>query len=209
MRRPNRDGFTLIELMIVVAIIGIMASIAIPQFANMVAKAQEGVTKGNLGTLRSAMSIYYSDNEGLKPGPNIAVSGISTLGLLCMGGKYLQSIPTCYLPRTPNNLGHSPSVAEIDVGDIQNWDGAPVVSFGAFCRNGVNLGFAYVYSAAEDPIPTLESYDVLDYGADSGLLGAIGGGWIVMGELDADPSAPSVLIFCTHKDMRGQTWSTY
>jgi len=59
-----KKGFTLIELMIVVAIIGILAAIAIPQFAQLVAKSQEGATKGNLGTLRSSLSIYYGDLEG-------------------------------------------------------------------------------------------------------------------------------------------------
>jgi len=98
MRRPSPDGFTLIELMIVVAIIGIMAAIAIPQFANMVAKAQEGATKGNLGALRSALSLYYSDNEGL-------VDGTPDADLIA-GGRYIAVIPKAYFPTTPNNIGH-------------------------------------------------------------------------------------------------------
>ncbi len=63
----NKKGFTLIELMIVVAIIGILAAIAIPRFAQMLEKAREGATKGNLGSLRSAVSIYYSEREGTFP----------------------------------------------------------------------------------------------------------------------------------------------
>jgi type II secretory pathway pseudopilin PulG len=49
--------------MLVVAIIGILAAIAIPQFSNMTTKSKEGATKGNLGALRSALQIYFGDNE--------------------------------------------------------------------------------------------------------------------------------------------------
>ena len=60
-------GFTLIEMTIVAAIIGILAAVAIPKFADMVRKSKEGATKGQLGALRSALSVYYAENEGLYP----------------------------------------------------------------------------------------------------------------------------------------------
>ena len=63
----KRKGFTLIELMIVVAIIGILAAIAIPRFAQMLEKSREGATKGNLAAMRSAVTIYYSEKEGTWP----------------------------------------------------------------------------------------------------------------------------------------------
>jgi prepilin-type N-terminal cleavage/methylation domain-containing protein len=67
MGQVRQKGFTLIELMIVVAIIGILAAIAIPRFAQMLEKAREGSTKGNLGSLKSAASIYYGDQQGIWP----------------------------------------------------------------------------------------------------------------------------------------------
>jgi prepilin-type N-terminal cleavage/methylation domain-containing protein len=57
----------LIELMIVVAIIGILASIALPRFGMMQEKSREGITKGNLNSVHSAASIYYGDQRGIWP----------------------------------------------------------------------------------------------------------------------------------------------
>ncbi|HXL72315.1 MAG TPA: type II secretion system protein [bacterium] len=63
----KEKGFTLIELMIVVAIIGILAAIAIPRFAQMLEKSKEGATKGNIGAMKSASEIYYGNWQGIWP----------------------------------------------------------------------------------------------------------------------------------------------
>jgi prepilin-type N-terminal cleavage/methylation domain-containing protein len=51
-------GFTLIELMLVVAIIGLLAAIALPKFADLVRKAREAALRGKTGAIRSAISNY-------------------------------------------------------------------------------------------------------------------------------------------------------
>jgi prepilin-type N-terminal cleavage/methylation domain-containing protein len=59
----NKKGFTLIELMIVVAIIGILAAIAIPNFMNYQCKARQSEAKSNLGAIRVAQETYMAENN--------------------------------------------------------------------------------------------------------------------------------------------------
>ena len=97
-RTAGRSGFTLIELMIVVAIIGLLSAIAIPKFSDLIVKTQEGTTKGNLGRIRSALNIYYSDMEGYFPtGSSAFNTNSSTLLSTSLVPKYINVIPQAKL----------------------------------------------------------------------------------------------------------------
>lgn len=63
MKAQMQKGFTLIELMIVVAIIGILAAIAIPQYQNYVAKSQVSRVMSEVGSLRTAAESCILDGK--------------------------------------------------------------------------------------------------------------------------------------------------
>ncbi|MFZ0394530.1 MAG: type II secretion system protein [Terracidiphilus sp.] len=62
-RRGTQSGFTLIELMIVMAIISILAVVAIPSYLGAVRQAREAVLKEDLQTMRNAIDSYTADKQ--------------------------------------------------------------------------------------------------------------------------------------------------
>ena len=62
MRNDRNAGFTLIELVIVIVILGILAAVAIPKYEDMREQARTAALKGQLGSIRSAVAIQYARN---------------------------------------------------------------------------------------------------------------------------------------------------
>ena len=82
----NENGFTLVEIMIVVAIIGLLAAIAIPNFVKAREKAQTNACIANLKQVDGAKTLFALDN-------NLSTGG--TVVMTDLVSDYIKSTPSC------------------------------------------------------------------------------------------------------------------
>jgi len=71
----KRSGFTLVELLIVVIILGVLAAVAIPQFTDTTGDAREATLDTNLNQLRNAIELYYHQHNNKYPGQTHYLDG--------------------------------------------------------------------------------------------------------------------------------------
>lgn len=57
----NQRGFTLVELVIIIVILGILAAVAIPKYQDLSSEAREAAARSSLGSLRSGITIFYAN----------------------------------------------------------------------------------------------------------------------------------------------------
>lgn len=92
--RPR--GFTLVEVLIVIALIGVMVAIAMPRFDRTATTGQATKCKANLQTIEMALETYYSENGVYPPAGDLAA---------LVNAGYLKLEPTC-TEQDGDILGH-------------------------------------------------------------------------------------------------------
>ena len=99
MLRKNQGGFTLVELMIVVIIVGILAAVAIPMYQGATERAKASEAVAALGTIRGALRVYYAEhgtyvNAAFIDNALVTVNSILDVSTTDLMGRYFSS--ACY-----------------------------------------------------------------------------------------------------------------
>lgn len=95
----KKNKINIIEIISAILVILLLTLICYPKFLDIIRKSNEATTRANLNALRSAIAVYYGDNEGSYPSSNIVEE------LTGQDGKYIKYIPEVYCPpyNNPNN----------------------------------------------------------------------------------------------------------
>lgn len=120
----KKSGFTLIELLVVITIIGVLTSLFIANMVSVRERAKDARTKSNLNELKTALRLYYNDNQNYPDTATLPAPGNTFQS--GTGVVYMQEVPyyDSYAP-TNNNDGFLVSAElenEADTEICESWN---------------------------------------------------------------------------------------
>lgn len=140
-RRFQKPGFTLVELLVVITIIGILAGLALVAIPRAVGTVREGAITAEMAQMESAMKLYKSDHGAYPPDLNAAVYGSGTLRLAEMTSHLRKIFPRISNLDKPSSNGILQWSDSDDQQAINNMIAAGVISPDA---SGNDVDFAYL-----------------------------------------------------------------
>jgi prepilin-type N-terminal cleavage/methylation domain-containing protein len=108
----KKNGFTLIELVMVIIILGILAAVAIPKYYNLANDAKSAAEKGVVGNVRAGIHTYYAQSQGTWPSALDAASvGVCSSTNVCFSTVLAQEAVTSDWEKTAADTYEGPTGA--------------------------------------------------------------------------------------------------
>jgi len=103
-RFPATRGFTMVELLVVISIVGILASIVYASFGSSRAIARDEIRKTDLKSLQLALNLYKAQNGSFPPAGCSAGNNFTPANITgCADGQYIQNLVPDYIPALPRD----------------------------------------------------------------------------------------------------------